>query len=913
MQAHPWILRSDTTLDILAKEAGGKATNLARMVHQGFKVPPFFAISSAAFQQFKLDNGLIELLSKPESSEAFEHKVQNLCLSGKLPLGFEEQLAKALRDHHFDLGFTAVRSSGLDEDGAQHSFAGQFSSYLFQSGLAAIVHSLRLCWASAYSARAIRYRLEHGLDCADIGVGVVIQKMIAADRAGVAFSRHPIKVLQRDRLLISSVYGAGEGLVSGLFDADSFDVGRSTGDVHSDIVPKPRQLVQAPQGGLIETDVPQEKQKAASLTAAEIAEISRLAVTLEEKLGCPQDCEWAIEAGSIFLVQTRPITNLPPDAYYDATINGRQPTLWDNSNIIESYSGVTSPLTFSFASRGYNLVYIQFARMMGAPEAVIEAKASAFRNMLGLIRGRVYYNLAHWYELVQALPGAKRNRELMDTMMGVKAAVNADLEAIFANISAPTHYSVGDKLILTFKTLQRWWTIDSIVEGFFAHFNAVYNEARKKNFRSMNLLELKHYFDYLDLKITNNWQPPLINDFLCMIFFGILKKLTSQWVASEAEADSLQNDLLCGEGGLDSTEPTKFLMRLAASIDKGDARFRQWFLDTKAEEVIEELRTDYKHHPVGKQFEEFLDRFGFRCVNELKLEEPDLHEDPSFVIHSLQSYIRTKSYQLENMEHREREIRHQAEEKVRSKLGGLRLIIFFFILRHARKAVKHRENLRFARTKIYGVCRHLFRAMGGHLTAMRVLEHEKDIFYLTLEELFGFMEGRLPACQLGGLVKLRREEFDHYRETPAPPDRFLTYGAAGFSNLYPAVMFEADLLQGIHDDGGDPNRLKGTPCCPGTIEGVVRVVHQLKDAEGINGEILVTARTDPGWVPLFPSCSGLLIERGSLLSHSAVVARELGLPTIVGINGGLLQKLKTGDRVRMDASKGEIYILKDEV
>jgi pyruvate,water dikinase len=119
-------------------------------------------------------------------------------------------------------------------------------------------------------------------------------------------------------------------------------------------------------------------------------------------------------------------------------------------------------------------------------------------------------------------------------------------------------------------------------------------------------------------------------------------------------------------------------------------------------------------------------------------------------------------------------------------------------------------------------------------------------------------------------------------------------------------------LRGLHDDGGDPNTLRGTPCCPGVVEGVVRVVQDLKDAAGINKEILVTARTDPGWVPLFPSCSGLLIERGSLLSHSAVVARELGLPTIVGINGGLMQKLKSGDRVRMDASKGLITLLDRE-
>ncbi len=912
MQSSPFLLRSDSDTETMTRLGGGKAKNLASMLQKGFRVPPFFVVSADTFRQFKHDNGLDELLAHPEATEVFEHKVRDLFLSAKLPLGLEEQIAKALREQHLEPGFCAVRSSGLDEDGATHSFAGQFSSYLFQSGVHAIVHSLRLCWASAYSARAIAYRLENRLNVSAIGVGVVVQKMVDADRAGVAFSRHPIKILKRNLLLISSVYGAGEGLVSGLFDADSFELDRSSMAIERQLVPKPMKLVQASAGGLEQKAVEASQQAVSSLSDAEIKEIGQLAISLEDKLGSPQDCEWAIEKGVVYLVQTRPITNLPPNAYYDPRANGREPMLWDNSNIIESYSGVTSPLTFTFASRSYNLVYIQFARMMGAPERVIQDKSTAFRNLLGLIRGRVYYNLAYWYEFVQILPGAKRNRELMDTMMGVKAGLNADLEAIFANISEPTRYSLKDKIVLTAKTIKRWWDIDEIVAGFFDYFNPIYNEARRQNFRAMSLGELKRYYDYLDEKITNRWQAPLINDFLCMIFFGLLKKLTTQWLAGEGEADSLQNDLLCGEGGLDSTEPTKFLMRMAAAIDKEDAKFRQWFLDSSADAVVSALRSDYHHHSVAKKFEEFLDRFGFRCVNELKLEEPDLHEDPSFVIHSLQSYIRTKSYQLEHMETREKEIRYRAEEKVRSAIGGWRLIFFNFILKNARRSVKHRENLRFARTKIFGVCRHIFRAIGSHLQSMRLLAEEKDVFYLTLDEIFSFIEGRLPVSDLGGIVALRKREFEIFRNTPPPPDRFLTYGAAGFSNAYPALLFEADLLQGIHDDGGDPNRLKGTPCCPGAIEGVVRVVHELKDAEGLNGEILVTARTDPGWVPLFPSCRGLLIERGSLLSHSAVVARELGLPTIVGINGGLMQKLKTGDRVRMDATKGEVYILKEE-
>ncbi len=164
------------------------------------------------------------------------------------------------------------------------------------------------------------------------------------------------------------------------------------------------------------------------------------------------------------------------------------------------------------------------------------------------------------------------------------------------------------------------------------------------------------------------------------------------------------------------------------------------------------------------------------------------------------------------------------------------------------------------------------------------------------------------TIDLARLVELRRAEWEGYRRSPAPPDRFLTTGAAGAAFAYPQVLVDADLLR-TEAESADPDVLVGTPCCPGVVEGEVRVVRTMDDARGLRGEILVTERTDPGWVPLYPSCSGLLIERGSLLSHSAVVARELGVPTIVGISGGLMRKLGPGRRVRMDAGKGEVRIL----
>lgn len=927
------ILRADAPSESFARHGGGKAANMARMSRLALPVPEWFCVSAEAFELFLNENGLRARLQAPADRAGlaeFARQVESFFLAAKLP----EAVTRGIEAELGRLGLAerqvAVRSSGIDEDSAEHSFAGQFSSYLFQKGMDQIGESLRRCWASGFSERAMAYRLERGLPIDDIRVGVVIQLMVNAESAGVAFSRDPIRPLDRERCLVSSVWGLGEGLVSGELDADHFSVLREPkgGDqaFEPHVVEKSHALHRAPAGGLAKSELPAEKRKAPSLSDRQVMEVASMVLELERKLGAPQDCEWAIEGEKLYFVQTRPITNLPPEAFFDPRINGSLATLWDNSNIIESYSGVTSPLTFSFASNAYRQVYIQFCEVMGVPKSMIDSHESMYRNMLGMIRGRIYYNLINWYRLVLMLPGAGNNKGFMETMMGVRQGLKPEVAKLFEFMNHPPRYSLAKRVVVTAMTVYRFIKMDEIVGTFQAHFTSVYERNRKLDFQGMSLPELSAVYQSLDEQVLRRWQAPIINDYLCMVFFGLLKKLTENWIArggsggdaansNAAQFASLQNDLLCGQGDLESTEPTKMLMRIAARIDKATDEkgraTREWVVSTPPQQLWEELKAGRAPELLALMLE-FLDKYGFRCVNELKLEEPDLHDDPSFVVNAVSSYVRMKSYSIEEMEKREREIRDKSEALVRERLSGWKRGLYFWILKQARRAVRNRENLRFARTKIFGVARHIFRAMGTKLAQLGVLEQEKDVFYLTVEELFAYIEGRAILPELKSLAGIRKKEFEVYRDTPPPPDRLLTYGAAGASMAYPQVLADADLLRSELPVSDDPNVLIGTPCCPGVIEGVVRVVHELKDAQGIAGEILVTGRTDPGWVPLYPSCSGLLIERGSLLSHSAVVARELGLPTIVGVSGGLMTRLKTGMRVRVDAGKGEIRILNPE-
>jgi phosphoenolpyruvate synthase/pyruvate phosphate dikinase len=897
-----------TSIEELDQFDGGKATNMARLDAAGVNVPPWISLATPAFDQFLK-------LYKDQNLWILSHQeVEKLFVAQAIDPDLEAELRKVISEK-FSPGCTfAVRSSGIGEDSADNSFAGLFSSYLHQTSIEQILLSIKMCWASAFTERARAYRLERGISTDKFGMGVIIQKMVFADVAGVGFSRNPIHHLKREQMIVSSVYGIGEGLVSGELDADHFYIQRpnettSGFGIEPHLVKKEFYFVKAPNGGLEKQTVETDKQDIASLTDTELSTISMAMMKLEATLGLPQDIEWAFEKGEFFCVQTRPITNLPPEGFYKKSVKGAEFILWDNSNITESYNGVTTPLTFSHVSKAYRQVYLQYCEVMGVPADVIKANEITFRNMLGLIRGRVYYNLGNWYKMIFLFPFAGTSKGFMETMMGVKQNLRPELAALFDFTKNPPPYSFFRNIFILFRNLWRIFNVKKSVAQFKADFERVYSVAKKQDYDAKNIQELIAAYDQLNEDLLFKWKAPIISDTRCMLFFGILKSLTEKWIKKD-NSPSLYNDLLSGQGDLPSTEPTRILMRIARKIDRGDSKFREWFITTPSKQVLAELRSG-KEPEIFKDFNQFIDAYGFRCINELKLESIDLHEDPTFALEAIISFVRMKNTSVDEIIEREKETSANALKVVHANLGGPKLKIYLFILNQARVAVKDREDLRLLRTNVFGICRRIFKSLGRKFHEIKVIDEPMDIFYLSIDEISAFQEGRSFEVDFKNLAAVRKKQFEEYRNTPQPPDRFYTEGAVGANINFPQIIAEQDLLIGEEPVSDDPNVLIGTPCSPGIVEGIVRVVREAKDAEGLNGEIMVSERTDPGWVPLFPSTSGLLIERGSLLSHSAVVARELGIPTIVGVTGGLMKKLKTGMRVRMDASKGEIRILED--
>jgi phosphohistidine swiveling domain-containing protein len=900
------ILTLEDSFQKIAQAGGGKAKNLKKMQLDGAPVPEFIVISNDFFQEAlkSLDLfGNIANLSDPEEiHEIVEKRLENYSFTPEQ----RNKLSEVLEAQGLLNKYLAVRSSGLDEDSKDHSFAGMFESFLFQKGIENIEKSIIQCWKSAFSLRCLKYRIENRLSITQLGMGVVIQKMVNSEISGVMFSRNPIDTVDRKNIVIEAVFGQCEGLVSGALESDSYLFHRETSEIKEKIVEKEFKFIQKQDApGIDKIEINSSEQ---TLNEAQIIKLKDLAIKLEDINQIPLDIEWAIEGENLYVVQMRPVTTLPGLAYYNKSINGDYATLWDNSNIVESFAGVTTPLTFSLTKEAYAIVYRQTCRVLKVPESIIKEYDYAFTNMLGFIRGRVYYNLINWYKLLFIVPGSASNQGFMETMMGVKEELDDEQQELFNFVDEAPKYSAFRKLAVLGNLFWKFITIKSVTKEFRDNFDKIYTEYLAIDFKNKDLREIKRLYERWNEKVTYSWKAPIINDFLVMIFFGTLKKLCEKWIPNSDETFNIQNDLLCGQGDVDSTLPTITLMQLSKKYDE-NSQYQKLFSESSSEKLIQLYRDHELPSEITKDIDEYLKNYGFRCNNEQKLEEDDLYTNPSFIFDNLRNYIKMKNYSIDKMYENERKIRDKAQTVVNKEISGAKKLLFNWVLKHARAAVKNRENLRFLRSKSFGISRRIFRAMAYHLHQLDVVETENDTFYLTYREIFDFIDGKSEFLNLKDVAKIRREEFQVYLNEQDPPDRFLSYGTNGVSLSNIQIIQSGDLLKHKVRVSDDPDLFYGISCSPGAIQGKVRVAHSIDDAKDMNGEILVTKRTDPGWVPLFPFCGGLIIERGSLLSHSAVIARELGIPTIVGVPANLLETLETGMTVDLNATQAQVRII----
>ncbi len=858
---------------------GGKAHALSRLAIPGLPIPEWFVVSPEAFERSLSSEQRVAMSSDaPETLLAVVSELQ------PAPEVAEEIRAavSSLPGIRF-----AVRSSAVEEDGAEDSFAGQLASYLFVDSDAVVSHVADV-WRSGFSARMMEYRRQRGLSPRPATApAVLVQRMVEPATSGVAFSADPVSG-RRGLAVVSAVFGVGTALVGGEADADLYEVDRTGSIVRRIIAHKQIQhcFSANAEEGVAAMQVSDELRDRQVLTNEQAAAVATLARRAAAVFGQPQDIEWAIADNQLFLLQSRPITTLRNIPEPDGVLN-----IWDNSNIIESYSGVTTPLTFSFARTVYDGVYRQFCHILRVPKRKIVANDITFGRMLGLIQGRIYYNLLNWYRVLALLPGFTFNRRFMEQMMGVRESLPEEISAELS--SASRRERVEDLFSLLDMVIALIWNMFRL-EKQIANFQVRLNGALREPspaLADMRLDELVIYYGQLQEKLLRHWDAPLINDFFAMIFHGTLRKMTLKWLGDESGL--LANDAIRGDGGIVSAEPAALVNELARVA----ARNPQ-FTDALCEGAIDDVLRSASNDPeFWELYQSYLRKFGDRCLEELKLESETLHENPQILLRSIGELARAPQHDAKVSAS---DFSKLAEQQVRIKLrySVFKRFLLLWVLRNAKTRVRQRENLRFERTRLFGRVRRIFRECGRRLHATGILQSPDDIFYLQVEEILGWVNGTAATIGLGALAALRKGEFAAHKTTTAPPDRFETYGPVDQAQVHRAQTVCVSC-----DDHAEER--SGIGCCPGVVRGVVKVILDPREAQLPAGRILVAEHTDPGWIMLFPSAIGLLVERGSLLSHSAIVARELGIPAVVSIRG-LTHWLNDGDVVELDGARGTV-------
>ncbi|QNQ21894.1 phosphoenolpyruvate synthase [Kosakonia sp. SMBL-WEM22] len=869
------------------QQLGGKAANLLWLTAHGYPVPNWWVIPAGAMDEMLRCDAKASQLMAQLSLQMPADQLETIAgkISARLArLPLPESLMNALAALDEEM-FWAVRSSCSDEDARHASFAGQMDSFLFQRGQQQLVDAVKGVMMSTWSARAMAYRLRKGLALNAIHCSIIVQEMVEGEVSGVLFTAHPVSG-SRQTMLISAGWGCGEGIVSGQCNTDEFSVPLEGSCFTQLLSQKTTAMVfDHKRGtGTLEVELDASQAAAPSLTAAQILALRDMGAAIARALRAPQDIEWTLKDNRLHLLQTRPITHLPKDSGCVS-----ETLICDNANIQESYCGVTTPLTFSFARAAYATVYEQTLQLVGCSAKERDQRRAITDNMLSLVRGRVYYNIQNWYRALLLLPSFRMNKSDMEAMMGLEEPVDTIKDKQLSTrekiAALPAMLKMGARLV--------WaqFTLEPRIHQFLHNYTLVQAHVDRDNLHTLSPAELIGRLKYLDQHLLTRWTAPIVNDFYVARYNGKVQALLREvWPEQHQQ---IAADLLADEGQLISTEPTRHLLALSQYARQRPQLAALIQSDTRPHLLIRLKALDRHFY---QQCLDYIERYGDRTIGELKLETITLRQDPRFLFDVLRSYLNTETVQAKPTE----KLRGDAEERVFSHLlqtRGKRVLAHFKRhLSRLKRAIHHRETMRFTRTKMFALYRDIYLQLGHQLALEGVLISDRDIFWLTREEIYQGLDGTAVQTGLTALIAQRRAEYERYQQEEEPANRL---------SLTQTLFQQQTLHAAQPPSAANLTHLQGTGCYPGTVEAPVSLILSPEKAGNLAGTILCTVRTDPGWAPLFPGLGGLIVERGSTLSHSAIVAREMGIPAIVGVPG-VTHQLQQGEVIRMNGANGKI-------
>ncbi|WP_034756820.1 phosphoenolpyruvate synthase [Rossellomorea vietnamensis] len=843
---------------------GGKGLNLGLLSKiQGIQVPDGFSVTTVGFRRAVEQNEkyhtLLAMLSKlkPEDRNQIgevSKEIRDVLLNVTIPSDVVEAVTHHLSRFGEEHAY-AVRSSATAEDLPHASFAGQQDSYLHVIGKDSVLEHIRKCWASLFTDRAVIYRMQNGFDHSEVHISVIVQKMVSPQVSGILFTADPVSS-SRKVVSIDAGYGLGEAFVSSLVTPDSYKVQDGI-IIDKKIATKKLAIYGVNGGGTGTQPIPPDQQQAAALTDEQVIQLSRIGRKIEAHFGCPQDIEWCLEDGTFYIVQSRPITTLYPIPEAEDGENrvylsvGHQQMMTDAMKPLGlSFFLLTTPAPMKVAG---GRLFVDCTPRLASP-----ASRKSFIELMGKSEPLIKDALTKIVER----EGFIKTVEDEGKPAQAKAKVDPiDLDpSIVAELIKKSEVSI-EQLKQTIHSKKGSELIDFILE---------------------DIKELKRIlFDPQSSRVIMAAMDALfwINDHMY------------QWLGEKNVADILSQSVpnnITSEMGLALMDVADVIRPHQAVID--------YLPQVKDAHFLDELVKVEGGREAREAIEDFLSKYGMRCSGEIDISRVRWSEKPTtivpMILRNIQQFEAQESKRkfeqgrLEAIE-KERELLERlsslpdGEQKVKETKRRIDIIRHF---------TGYREYPKYGMIHRYFVYKQALLKEAERLAEMNILKEKEDIFYLTFEELQDLVKTNKSKDDL---IRKRKEEYD-YNEKLTPP-RVITSDGEIITGEYKREDLPAGAIAGLAVSSG-------------VIEGRARVIVNMENADLEEGDILVTPYTDPSWTPLFVSIKGLVTEVGGLMTHGAVIAREYGLPAVVGIERAT-ERIQDGQRIRVHGTEGYVEIL----
>ncbi len=875
-----------TQLDLV----GGKAANLGELIGAGFPVPEGFCVTTAAYTLVSASAGveplLTELAQPPSAAEeqlaALAVTLHATVLQAPVPVSVAAAITAAYQELGDDQTLpVAVRSSATAEDLPGGSFAGQHETVLQVVGAEALLAAVQRCWASLWSERAVRYRAHRGIDPRTVRLAVVVQRMVDAEVAGVLFTANPLTGKRRQAVLDASP-GLGEAVVAGAAMADHFVIDTPASAIRERRVgSKQLEIRPAPGGGTRRVERP--PQPAVCLSDVQVRALAALGARVEAHYGAPQDIEWAIDAeGAYWLLQARPITTLFP-------LPAGAPPSDTELRVYLCFSaqqGSTRPFTplgisalRRLASAITAMAGVGLSDPAHGPRFITEAASRPFFDVTTALRHPVGRQiLTHMLAdaEVQAVAG------LRQLVTDPRLSLQPSSRRAFA--LAATRLLVRSRM--------PWYLLQALLAPAAARARVARLERRLRDTAvAEGQLSADEALACVERLLATT--PAFLFQVSPVMLAGMLAFTLAGRLLGDLATVAERQVVLQGTPDNPTVAMNQALWQLARQV-QADATAARLLQETSPSQLGATYREGGLPATLQRGLAGFLQQYGHRSIDELDLGVSRWAEEPSYLLGTLTRYLQLRD--PEQAPDRQLQRAATAGEAMVAELtrraarnNPLRGLLVGLCLRRARALGGTREQPRHLLALLLAQARALLRPAGDALAQSGQLGRADEIVFLSLPEIAAGLAGAdLPATL---------------------SERHASYAEERGRHRVPLLLLSDGTEPATHTPSAESHGqvLKGTAAAAGRATGLARVLHDPHGATLLPGEILVAPATDPGWTPLFLSAGGLVTELGGAMAHGAIVAREYGLPAVVGV-AGATTRIATGSRITVDGTSGTVVI-----